>query len=62
MGCNSTDIPYVPNVSSSRYNPVGQGAEIGDGFNNINNILNDSATGRTVLAAPTEDLNGFTKC
>jgi hypothetical protein len=61
MSCNYTDIPNVPNVSSSTYNLVGQGVEIGDGFNNTNNILNDCATAHAALAAPTKDLNGFTK-
>ena len=48
-GCDGTDLPNVPNVSSNP--PVGQGAEIGDGFNNTNDILNDCPTAPAALAA-----------
>jgi len=48
-GCYGTDLPNVPNVSSNP--PVGLGAEIGDGFNNTNNILKDCPTAPAALAA-----------
>ena len=48
-GCYGTDLPNVPNVSSSP--PIGLGAEIGDGFNNTNNILKDCPTAPAALAA-----------
>ena len=38
-GCFGTDLPNVSNVTGST--PIGPGAEIGDGFNNTNNILKD---------------------
>ena len=48
-GCVDTDLSNVPNVTS---NPsVGLGAEIGDGFNNTNNILKDCPTAPAALAA-----------
>jgi hypothetical protein len=48
-GCMWTDLPNVPNVSS--FPPIGVGAEIGDGFNNTNAILNDCPTAPAALAA-----------
>ena len=48
-GCNGTDLPNVPNATS--YPPIGVGAEIGDGFNNTNDILNDCPTAPAALAA-----------
>mgnify|MGYP000415366254 CR=1 FL=1 len=48
-GCVDTDLSNVPNVTS---NPsVGLGAEIGDGFNNTNDILQDCSTAPAALAA-----------
>jgi hypothetical protein len=48
-GCNSTDLPNVPNANSNP--PVGLGAEIGDGFNNTNDILTDCPTAPAAFAA-----------
>ena len=48
-GCYSQDLPNVPNVTS--YPPSGLGAEIGDGFNNTNDILNDCPTAPAAVAA-----------
>ena len=48
-GCYGIDLPNVPNVPS--YPPNGVGAEIGDGFNNTNNILKDCPTAPAALAA-----------
>jgi hypothetical protein len=48
-GCYGTDLPNVPNVQT--FPPVGQGAEIGDGFNNTNNILKDCPNAPAALAA-----------
>jgi hypothetical protein len=48
-GCYGTDLPNVPNVTSNP--PVGLGAEIGDGFNNTNDILTDCPTAPAALAA-----------
>jgi hypothetical protein len=50
-GCNGTDLLNVPNVPYNGDNPAGSGAEIGDGFNNTNNILKDCATAPAALAA-----------
>jgi hypothetical protein len=53
-GCPDTDLPNVPNVPDNEYLtgiPVGSGAEIGDGFNNTNDILNDCLTAPVALAA-----------
>ncbi len=50
-GCFGTDLPNVPNVAYNGANPVGLGAEIGDGISNTNNILNDCSTAPAALAA-----------
>ena len=50
-GCDGTDLPNVPNVQNNTGNPSGLGAEIGDGFNNTNNILKDCPTAPAALAA-----------
>ena len=50
-GCYGTDLPNVPNVPYNGGVPVGQGAEIGDGFNNTNNILKYCPTAPAALAA-----------
>ncbi len=52
-GCDSTDLPNVLNVSYGETggNPLGLGAEIGDGFNNTNDILQDCPTAPAALAA-----------
>jgi len=49
-GCSGDDLPNVPNVPDNGV-PVGLGAEIGDGFNNTNDILNDCPTAPAALAA-----------
>ena len=48
-GCYGTDLPNVPNVTSSP--PIGLGAEIGDGVSNTNAILNDCPSAPAALAA-----------
>ena len=48
-GCNVTDLSNVSNVTSEP--PIGLGAEIGDGFNNTNDILQDCPTAPAALAA-----------
>jgi len=50
-GCYGIDLPNVPNVLYNGGNPLGLGAEIGDGFNNTNNILKDCPTAPAALAA-----------
>ena len=50
-GCYSTDLPNVPNVPYNGGVPVGLGAEIGDGFNNTNDILQDCPTAPAAIAA-----------
>jgi hypothetical protein len=50
-GCYPTDLPNVPNVPFNGYIPVGVGAEIGDGFNNTFDILQDCPTAPAALAA-----------
>jgi hypothetical protein len=47
-GCNTTDLPSVPNVGG---NPVGPGAEIGDGELNTTGILADCSSAPAALAA-----------
>ena len=48
-GCYDDDLENVPNVQT--FPPVGLGAEIGDGFNNTNNILKDCPSAPAALAA-----------
>ena len=48
-GCYGTDLPNVPNHTSSP--PIGLGAEIGDGVSNTNAILNDCPYAPAALAA-----------
>ena len=50
-GCYGTNLPNVPDVPHNALNPEGLGAEIGDGFNNTNAILNDCPTAPAALAA-----------
>ena len=50
-GCFGTDLPNVPNVPYDGGVLIGLGAEIGDGFNNTNNILKDCPTAPAALAA-----------
>jgi hypothetical protein len=51
-GCHDTDLSNVPNVPYNYPNPpTGFGAEIGDGIDNTNNILNDCPSAPTALAA-----------
>lgn len=50
-GCYGTDLPNVPIVPYNGGVPVGLGAEIGDGFNNTNDILTDCPTAPAALAA-----------
>ena len=51
-GCYGTDLPNVPNVPyDGGGKPVGSGAEIGAGFNNTYNILQDCPTAPAALAA-----------
>jgi hypothetical protein len=50
-GCNPTDLPSVPNVPPNGGNPVGPGAEIGDGESNTTGILADCSSAPAALAA-----------
>jgi hypothetical protein len=50
-GCYGTDLPNVTNVPYNGGIPVGLGAEIGDGFNNTNDILTDCPSAPAALAA-----------
>ena len=50
-GCMGTDLPNVSNVPDNGGTPSGLGAEIGDGFNNTNDILTDCPTAPAALAA-----------
>jgi hypothetical protein len=50
-GCNITDLPSVPNVPYNGGNPVGPGAEIGDGEDNTSGILVDCPGAPAALAA-----------
>jgi hypothetical protein len=50
-GCYGTDLPSVPNVAYNGGNPVGPGAEIGDGEDNTTGILADCSTSPAALAA-----------
>ena len=48
-GCSGTDLRNVPNVTS--FPPIGTDAEIGDGYNNTNDILQDCPTAPAAFAA-----------
>ena len=50
-GCYNLDLPNVPNVPYNSGNPVGFGAEIGDGETNTNGILNNCPSAAAALAA-----------
>jgi hypothetical protein len=50
-GCHNLDLPNVPNVPFNGRNPVGLGAEIGDGESNTNSILADCPSAPAALAA-----------
>ena len=50
-GCYGTDLPSVPNVAYNGGNPVGPGAEIGDGEDNTTGILADCSSSPAALAA-----------
>ena len=50
-GCFGTDLPNVPNVPYNGGVPIGLGAEIGDGFNNTNAILQDCPSAPAAVAA-----------
>jgi hypothetical protein len=50
-GCHNTDLPNVSNVPYNNGVPAGLGAEIGDGFNNTNDILKDCPNAPAALAA-----------
>ena len=50
-GCDGTDLLNVSNVPTNDGNPAGSGAEIGDGFNNTNDILTDCPTAPAAFAA-----------
>jgi hypothetical protein len=50
-GCYGTDLPNVLNVPYNGGTPLGLGAEIGDGFNNTNDILQDCPNAPAALAA-----------
>jgi hypothetical protein len=50
-GCYGTDLPSVPNVTNNLSNPVGLGAEIGDGEDNTTGILADCSSSPAALAA-----------
>jgi hypothetical protein len=50
-GCYDTDLPNVPNVPYNGGNPAGSGAEIGDGYNNTNDILEDCPNAPAAFAA-----------
>ena len=50
-GCYGTDLLSVPNVAYNGGNPVGPGAEIGDGEDNTTGILADCSSSPAALAA-----------
>jgi hypothetical protein len=50
-GCNNDDLPNLQNIPLNGNVPAGLGAEIGDGFNNTNDILTDCPTAPAALAA-----------
>jgi len=58
-GCYDTDLPNVPNVPYNGGNPAGSGAEIGDGYNNTNDILEDCPNAPAALAARSEGTQWF---
>ena len=58
-GCVLLDLPSVPNVASNNGNPVGLGAEIGDGMSNTNAILNDCPDAPAALAARSLGVDWF---
>jgi hypothetical protein len=52
-GCSNLDLPSVPNVAYNGGNPVGSGAEIGDGESNTTGILADCSSAPAALAPRT---------
>jgi hypothetical protein len=50
-GCYGTDLPSVPTVPWNGGNPLGPGAEIGDGESNTNSTLVDCPSAEAALAA-----------
>jgi hypothetical protein len=50
-GCNTTDLPSVPNVAYNNGNPLGSGAEMGDGEPNTAGILADCPDASAAFAA-----------
>jgi len=50
-GCEGIDLLSVPNVAYNGGNPVGSGAEIGDGESNTTGILADCSSSPAALAA-----------
>jgi hypothetical protein len=58
-GCYDTDLLNVPNVPYNGGNPAGSGAEIGDGYNNTNDILEDCPNAPAALAARSEGTQWF---
>jgi hypothetical protein len=50
-GCSETDLPSVPNVPYNGGNPLGAGAEIGDGEPNTTGVLADCPSALAALAA-----------
>ena len=50
-GCYGTDLPNVLNASWFGGNPIGPGAEIGDGVSNTNAILQDCPSAPAAFAA-----------
>jgi hypothetical protein len=52
-GCDGTDLAFLPNVAWNSGNPVGSGAEIGDGLSNTNAIIfhSNCPTAPAALAA-----------
>jgi hypothetical protein len=58
-GCNTTDLPSVPNVAWNSGNPAGPGAEIGDGEPNTTGILADCSSSPVALAARSNGAEWF---
>jgi hypothetical protein len=50
-GCYGTGLPSVPDLAYNGGNPVGYGAEIGDGEDNTTGILADCSSSPAALAA-----------